>query len=111
MNVAALNARIIFQRLVARSDSIGNHFNVWENFYRCWATVTSPSGSTSTETEEAGQTVDHSKLNFTVRYCEKTAQVTPTEYRIFFNGRAYDIERVDIMALHKRSLKFMAVLR
>ena len=51
------------------------------------------------------------ELNFTVRYCEKTAQVTPTEYRIFFNGRAYDIERVDIMALHKRSLKFMAVLR
>ncbi|MBQ2617571.1 MAG: phage head closure protein [Synergistaceae bacterium] len=109
MNIAAMNVRIMFQKHYTETDEIGNHINSWKNCYACWATVKS-SSRVSQETEEAAQTIEQSKVEFTVRYCVKTAEINSTEYRIIFDGRIYDIDSVDIMAFRRKSLKFTAHL-
>ena len=103
MNVALMDVRIIFQRHEVETDSIGNHTNVWKDYYTCWATASAPQASIR-ETEEAGQTLEQDKLDFTVRSCRKLADVTSTKYRIFFNYRIYDIDHV--VNLRRKSLKF-----
>lgn len=105
MIISAMRKRIIFQRHIVKADSIGNHINSWDNFYSCWASSKVKSAS---ETEDAAQTLEQSKLIFTVRYCPKAAEITSTEYRIIFEGRIYGIETVD--TTYKDSVKFTAVL-
>lgn len=109
MNIAGMRAKILFQRHIVKVDSIGNRLNEWENFYSCWASVKT-SGRTAVENEDDVQTVEQKRFDFTVRYCEKVSEITSTEYRIFFNGRIYDIEAVDVMKFEKKCLKFTAVL-
>lgn len=109
MYIAGMRAKILFQKHIVKADSIGNRLNEWENFYSCWASVKT-SGRAANENENAAQTIQQSRLDFTVRYCEKVSEITSTEYRIFFNGRIYDIEAVDVMKFEKKCLKFTAVL-
>ena len=35
MDVAAMNVRIMFQKNEMVSDAIGNHENVWTDYYSC----------------------------------------------------------------------------
>ena len=46
-------------------------------------------------------------MTVTVRYCMKTAQITPTGFRIIFHGEVYDIVNVDHMNFKKKCLKFI----
>ncbi len=107
MNLAGLDKRIVFQRHSVRVDSIGNHINDWANFFSCWAGIKN-SGRSSAEMQDASRTSYKQKLDFTVRACPKIADITPTEYRIFFNGQVYNIEAVDNTG--KNSMKFTATL-
>ena len=45
MNVALLNVRITIQKNEAVVDNIGNHKNVWNDYYSCYATVSGEGGS------------------------------------------------------------------
>ena len=45
MDVAAMNVRIMFQKNEMVSDAIGNHENVWTDYYSCHATVSDSLGS------------------------------------------------------------------
>lgn len=107
MNVTGLNVRITIQKNETKIDKIGNHTTVWKDYFFCWATC---SNQTGTETDEAGQTLEADRMDFTVRYCSETAAVVSTKYRIILNNRIYNIDHVDDMSFHKRSLKFHASL-
>lgn len=54
MNVALMNLRITFQKNTVVTDAIGNRKNAWEDYFSCYATISSESGA---ETETAGQTI------------------------------------------------------
>lgn len=63
MDIALMNVRIIFQRNEVVTDKIGNHRNVWSDFYFCYATV---SGEGGTEKVATGLVVEDSDISFTV---------------------------------------------
>ena len=102
MDIALLNTRIQIQKNGVAVDAIGNHTNTWEDYFSCAATVGNESGA---ETDTAGQTVESANCAFTVRWCSETAAVTPTGYRIVWNGELYNITYIDHMNNKRKSLK------
>lgn len=110
MNIAAMNERITFQKHIVEADNIGNRINAWADYFSCWASVSTASRLNANEKNEAAQTLEQDRLDFTVRWCSQTAEITSTEYRIIFRERIYNIEHVDIMKSKKQSLKFSAYL-
>lgn len=109
MNIAAMNERITFQKHIVEIDDIGNRINTWEDYFSCWASV-SASKLNVGEKNEAAQTLEQDRLDFTVRWCSQTAEITSTEYRIIFRERIYNIDHIDIGKNKKQSLKFSAYL-
>ena len=107
MNIAGLNVRIMIQKNVTVTDRIGNHKSVWTDYFSCWATASDQSGD---ESEEASQTREADRMDFTVRYCSETAAVTAKGYRILLGDRIYNITHVDDMGFRKNSRKFKAEL-
>ena len=107
MNIAGLNVRIMIQKNVTVTDRIGNHKSVWTDYFSCWATASDQSGD---ESEEASQTREADRMDFTVRYCSETAAVTAKGYRILLGDRMYNIIHVDDMGFRKNSRKFQTKL-
>lgn len=103
MNVALMNLRITFQKNAVVTDAIGNHKNAWEDYFSCYATISSESGA---ETETAGQTIPQANGAFTVRYCKETAAVTSDGYRIRCGDALYNITYIDHQNNKRKSLKF-----
>ena len=106
MNIALLNERITIQKSVTEADSIGNHRAVWTDYYSCAATV---SGESSGEDTEYAVTVDNTKADFTIRWCNLLSDISNTEYRVVFRGQLYDILSVDHMNFKKKSLKLKCI--
>ena len=104
MNISLLNTRIEVQRNSQTVDQYGNHKNTWESYWFCFATV---SGETPKEDTEAGQTVDDSRVDFTVRYCRASSAITSTGYRVLFRGEIYDILGVNHMNYKHRAVKLL----
>ncbi len=102
MNVALLNCRITIQENAVIIDSIGNHKNGWQDYFFCYATINSESGS---EVNTAGETLESDRLAMTIRYCSETAAIESTKHRVLFNGDIYNITAVDHMNYKKKSLK------
>ncbi len=109
MNIAGMNERITFQRHIVETDEIGNRINTWDDYFSCWASVSS-SKLNASEKNEAAQTLEQDRLDFTVRWCSQTSEITSTEYRIIFRERIYNIDHTDIMKSKKQSLKFSGYL-
>lgn len=107
MNIAGLRIRIMIQKNETVTDRIGNHKSVWTDYFSCWATASDQSGD---ESEEASQTREADRMDFTVRYCSETAAVTAKGYRILLGDRIYNIIHVDDMGFRKNSRKFQTKL-
>ena len=107
MNIAGLNVKIMIQKNETVTDRIGNHKSVWTDYFSCWATASDQSGD---ESEEASQTREADRMDFTVRYCSETAAVTAKGYRILLGDRIYNIIHVDDMGFRKNSRKFQTKL-
>ena len=103
MNVALMNLRITFQQNTVVTDSIGNHKNIWADYFSCYATISSENGA---EIEAAGQTIPQASGAFTVRYCKQTAAITTDEYRIRCGDDLYNITSIDHQNNKRKSLKF-----
>ena len=103
MNVALMNLRITFQQNTVVTDAIGNHKNIWADYFSCYATVGSENGA---EIETAGQTIPQASGAFTVRYCKQTAAITPDGYRIRCGDDLYNITSIDHQNNKRKSLKF-----
>ncbi len=103
MDISLLNVKITIQKNEVVVDSIGNHKNVWIDFYKCFATV---SGEGGTEKNVAGLITQDSDISFTVRYCKALSDIDSTKSRIIFEGDTYNIVSVDHMNFKKKCLKF-----
>ncbi len=102
MNIAIMNVRLFITKQTAVTDAIGNHRNIWEPYYTCYATVSAESPK---EVTDAGVVVDDSVLDFTIRWCQKAAAINSTGYRVQMNDELYDILGVDHMNFRKKSIK------
>ena len=102
MNIPLLNRMITVQKQTAVTDAIGNHTNIWTDYYSCHATV---SNETNSEVEAAGVTVDNTNTDFTIRYCALSSVITATEYRVVMDGEIFDILSVDHMNFKRKSIK------
>jgi len=103
MNISGMNIRITFQKNTVKTDRIGNHTSVWEDYFSCWATPVQGGGS---EKLEAGTVNATDTLDFTVRYCSALDGLDPTKIRIRHNADLYNVTSIDPMGFHHRSLKF-----
>ena len=106
MDVAALRSKVTFQMNETITDKYGNHKNVWTDYYTCFATIGGEGLANSKEEQVAGTTVEEDSMTVTVRYCQKSAAITSTGFRVVFMGELYNIENIDHMNFRKRSLKF-----
>ena len=107
MKVTGFRVRIMIQKNVTETDRYGNHKSVWTDHFSCWSSAAEQTGD---ESEEASQTREKDRMDFTVRYCSEMAEVTSKCYRILLDGRIYNITHVDDMGFRKRSRKFRAEL-
>jgi len=106
MDAALLNGKVTFQKNEAVTDAVGNHRNVWTDYYACFATIGGEGLASSKEGQAAGITVEDASMTVTVRYCKKAVDIMSTKYRVLFRGEIYDIVNVDHMNFKKKSLKF-----
>ena len=103
MNIAAMNVRVTIQKNVVVTDKYGNHKNTWTDYFFCYATISGESGQ---EQAVVGQTVEHTDMNVTVRYCKETETVTSTGFRIIFRDEIYDILGIDHLNFKKHGVRF-----
>lgn len=106
MDVALMNEKVTFLKNAVVTDEAGNHTNVWEEYYSCFATVGGEGLASSKEEEVAGTTVEDAAMTVTVRYCRKTAEMGSLKFRVLFRDSVYDITNVDHMNFKKKCLKF-----
>jgi len=106
MNIALMNQRIIFQKNSVSTDKIGNHKNVWDDYFSCYATIGGEDGKSTGEKEVAGMTVENTDVSFSVRFCDKVDAVTEDGFRILFKGELYNITGIDHMNYKHKSVKF-----
>lgn len=102
MNIELLNVRIFITKNEVVTDAIGNHKNVWKEYYTCYATVSAEAGKEETS---AGLVVDNSKVDFTIRWCRKAAEIEADKFRVEFNGELYNILAVNHMNYRKKCIK------
>lgn len=105
MDIALLNTKITIQKNTLTVDEIGNHVNSWVDFYTCHATISNEAPNENSEAAAAGTTVDNSRRDFTVRWCEKISGITSDQYRIVFGEEIYDIVGVDHQNFKRKSVK------
>jgi SPP1 family predicted phage head-tail adaptor len=73
MNIAAMRVRVTFQKNAVTVDKYGNHKTGWTDYFSCWATV-----GTSTGSESTGVVINpEESLDFTCRYCSELAVWNP----------------------------------
>ncbi|MBR0392321.1 MAG: phage head closure protein, partial [Oscillospiraceae bacterium] len=89
MDVAALRSKVTFQKNETVTDKYGNHKNAWTDYYTCFATIGGEGMASSKEEQVAGTTVEDFSMTVSVRYCQKTAAITSTGYRVMFMDEIY----------------------
>lgn len=105
MNIARMNERITFQKNSVAVDAVGNHRNVWEDYFSCFTYA-----STYAANESEGEvSAEQRSVTFCCRYCSELACVSSTGYRILFGGDIYNIQSVDMMNYQREELRFHAV--
>lgn len=97
-----MNERITFQKNSVVMDAVGNHRNVWEDYFSCCTYA-----STYEKTESVSEvTTEERSVTFSCRYCSELACVSSTGYRILFHDEIYNILSVDMMNYQRKELKF-----
>ena len=102
MKTAMFTVKILLQKNSVTADKIGNRKNKWTDFYSCFAYV---SGENPAENIEAETISDNSKIDFTVRYCNKISDINSVNYRVVFCGEIYDIIGIDHMNFKRKTIK------
>lgn len=107
MDIAALNEKITIQKNTVAVDVIGNRTSSWTDYFACHTTISGEDSVTGAEKETAGQIVDGTRINFTVRYCQTLAGINSKEYRVVFKNEFYNILTVNHQSYKHKSLKLL----
>ena len=102
MKISLMNVRIFISKNEVVTDEIGNHRNIWRPYYTCYATVSAESPS---EMTPAGVVIDSSKAEFTIRWCQKSAAIDSTHFRVQQEDVLYDVVGVDHMNNKRKAIK------
>ena len=102
MEVGAMRQRITIQKATVTTDEIGNRKNAWTDYHTCFAYVNLSCGK---EYEAAGQTLPGDTLVFTIRWCEKLADLDCSQFPILFAARIYNLITVDDVQFRHQRLK------
>lgn len=102
MNIALLNEKILIQKVDINKDKIGNHMEVWSDFFICHATISKES---PIETTSSGNVWDKTKIDFTIRFSKEIKDINSTSYRVVFKNDIYNIKGIDHMNYKKKALK------
>lgn len=105
MDIAKLRSRITIQRQTVTADAIGNHAVTWTDYYSCHAYANLIA---ATEQNIAAQTVPTETITFTLRFCSLLSALDSTHFRVLFEGRPYNILRVDDVQYRHKTLKLTA---
>ena len=105
MEIAKLRSRITIQHSEVVTDAIGNHTNVWVDY---WAGAAYANLASGKEYGAAGLTLGSDTLVFEVRWCERLRELNSTKFRILFGGNIYNITCVDDVQFRHERLKLTA---
>ena len=106
MDIGLMSLEITVQKNTVVTDRIGNHTNTWTDWHTCHASVSGENASSNgSEDLSAGTYTDHAGTDFTVRWCEKTKDITTDDFRVVFNGEVYNIIGIDHMQYRRKSVK------
>lgn len=107
MNPGKLKHRLIFQHRVTETDENGYTFEEWQEFTKAWAAKRGLSGR---EYYVAATVQSENDVVFTIRYSNKTSQITP-DMRIIEGSdteKPYNIKSVNDKYGDKRWLEIRA---
>ena len=99
MEIGKLNQRITILENRTKTDSIGNHLNIWEEIASCWAEVKVRT-SQNAEKISTGVTREIRTLIFTIRQCPSVAYINSTTHKILFRNKIYNILSVQLDYSH-----------
>ena len=96
MEIGNMNQRITILENNVKTDSIGNHLNVWEEITSCWAEVKVKNLQSSSEKTNTGITREIRTVVFTVRQSPNLYYINSTTHKILFRNKIYNIISVQI---------------
>ncbi|MBR4627782.1 MAG: phage head closure protein [Ruminococcus sp.] len=88
----AYTKKITVQEYSETDDSIGNMVRTWQTLFSPWAEISTATGK---EYYEAAQINSENDVVFKIRYSRCMAEKLSSELRIIYNGKYYDIRRID----------------
>lgn len=92
--MATFSKRIEIQKLVTETDSIGNQLEEWETVVKPWCSAVITTGN---------------DITFKMLYSRKIHKMKPSEIRIIYNGKAYDVKHITDYREQRRTLEIKAV--
>ena len=87
----AYNKKIQIQHCTETKDEIGNIVQEWTLFHEVWAEIKTAG---SKEYYAASQVNTQSGITFKLRYSRVLSVMLPSELRIVYNDRIYDVKSV-----------------
>lgn len=103
MNIARLNKIITIERTTAETDNCGNHTNSWKKYYSCHASISERDWAS--EKDAVGNTVEHPRVQITIRYSVLSSKITADKFRVKLDGNIYNITAVDHVYYQNKAIK------
>ncbi len=126
IHIAGMKEWIIIEQLTSQKDNRGNAHEEWTEILHARAAVNVPTGSEvftrheysshssgyeGSEFYGARQTLQESKIKFTMRYTKRLNNIDTTKYRVMWNDRVYNILSVDNIQAKNEKLIITAICK
>ena len=106
VNIGKLDKRITIQKFSTTQNENGFDIEDWVDYKTIWASVNNLWGK---EFYSAKAVNMENTVEFVVRYSRDLENISTKEYRIFWNGRNFDITFVDNIQYENKWLKIKAI--
>lgn len=106
VNIGKLDKRITIQKFSTYQNENGFDIEDWVDYKTIWASINNLWGK---EFYAAKAVNAENTVEFVVRYSRDLENISTKEYRIFWNGRNFDITFVDNIQYENKWLKIKAI--
>ena len=106
MDSGAYRKKILIQKCVSETDTIGQSHTEWITWKKLYAYVNGLSGR---EYWEAARTQAENTVDFLLRWHSFMNEITTSEYRIVMDGGIYDIKTIDNIRFENKIMKIRAI--